>query len=158
MSSAVWHLNGLYKILDCDVIDFCGLFVSLCQMKLISIYCGDCLLAFLTHCILGNFSCFLSSADFFFQNYFFEEKKSFSNTIRISNSFDPDQARRFVGPDQGLNCLQRLSADDTGRQRVNSYDLQIVSEILVVPRKLHFAVFRAALLIVQTRFPNSARG
>ena len=33
------------------------------------------------------------------------------NTIRVSNSFDPDQGRQNVGPDLGLNCLQRLSAD-----------------------------------------------
>ena len=26
--------------------------------------------------------------------------------IRVSNSMDPDQARRFVGPDLGTNCLQ----------------------------------------------------
>ena len=37
-------------------------------------------------------------------------------TIRVSNSLDPDQARRFVGPDLvgpdlDPNCLQRLSAD-----------------------------------------------
>ena len=37
----------------------------------------------------------------------------------MSNSSDPDQARRIVGPDLGPNCLPRLSADDTGRQRVN---------------------------------------
>ena len=36
----------------------------------------------------------------------------------MSNSLDPDQARRFVEPDLGPNCLPRLSADDTGRQRV----------------------------------------
>ena len=36
----------------------------------------------------------------------------------VSNSLDPDQARRrFVGPDQGPNCLQCLSADDASRQR-----------------------------------------
>ena len=29
-----------------------------------------------------------------------------------------DQARCFVWPDLGPNCLQRLSADDTSRQRV----------------------------------------
>ena len=29
----------------------------------------------------------------------------------MSNSLDPDQARHFVGPDLGPNCLQRLSAD-----------------------------------------------
>ena len=30
----------------------------------------------------------------------------------MSNSLDPDQARHFVGPDLGPNCLQRLSADN----------------------------------------------
>ena len=42
-------------------------------------------------------------------------KYSFFNksTTRVSNRFDPDQGRRFVGPDLGPNCLQRLSADDT---------------------------------------------
>ena len=37
----------------------------------------------------------------------------------MSNSLDPDQARRFVGPDLGPNFLPRLSADDIGRQRVS---------------------------------------
>ena len=36
----------------------------------------------------------------------------FFNTIRVSNSLDPDQARHFVGPDLGPNSLQRLSADN----------------------------------------------
>ena len=31
------------------------------------------------------------------------------NTIRVSNSVDPDQDRHSVGPDLGPNCLQRLS-------------------------------------------------
>ena len=57
----------------------------------------------LTICLLGNFSCFLSSADFFQNQLFF--KNSFRNTIRVSNSLDPDQARHFVGPDLGPNCL-----------------------------------------------------
>ena len=30
----------------------------------------------------------------------------------MSSSLDPDQALHYVGPDLGLNCLQRLSADD----------------------------------------------
>ena len=34
----------------------------------------------------------------------------------MSNSLDPDQARQFVGPDLGPNCLPRLTADVTGRQ------------------------------------------
>ena len=37
------------------------------------------------------------------------------------NSLDSDQARHFVGPDLGPNCLRRLSADDTSRQRVIPY-------------------------------------
>ena len=31
---------------------------------------------------------------------------SFRNTIRVSNSLNPDHARHFVGPDLGPNCLQ----------------------------------------------------
>ena len=34
----------------------------------------------------------------------------------MSNNLDPDQTRRFVGPDLDPNCLQRLSADNTSRQ------------------------------------------
>ena len=34
---------------------------------------------------------------------------------------NPDQARRFVWPNLGPNCLPRLTADVTGRQRVKSY-------------------------------------
>ena len=33
--------------------------------------------------------------------------------VSKSNNIDPDQARRFVGPDLGQNYLKRLSADDT---------------------------------------------
>ena len=36
----------------------------------------------------------------------------------MSNSLDLDQARHFVEPDLGPNCLQRLTADDTCRQSV----------------------------------------
>ena len=44
---------------------------------------------------------FLLSADFF-QNQLFL-KNSSKHTIRVSNSLDPDQAQRFVGPDLGPN-------------------------------------------------------
>ena len=33
----------------------------------------------------------------------------------MSNSLDPEQVWRFVGPDQGPHCLQILSADNTAR-------------------------------------------
>ena len=69
---------------------------------------------------------FLLSAYFFFKINFFEKK--FRNTIRVSNSLEPDQARHFVGPDLDPNCLQKLSANDTSRQRV--YEFGIMSNIL----------------------------
>ena len=40
--------------------------------------------------------------------FFSSSKKYFRNTIRMSNSLDPDQAR----PDLVTNCLQKLAADD----------------------------------------------
>ena len=52
----------------------------------------------------------LSSVDFFQDQLF--KKKSFRNTIRVSNGFDPDQDRHSVRPDLGPNCLQKISADD----------------------------------------------
>ena len=42
-------------------------------------------------------------------------KNYFRNTISVSNSLDPDQAQRYVGPALGLNCFQKLSADATKR-------------------------------------------
>ena len=62
---------------------------------------------------------FLSSLIFFSKSMFL--KNSVRNAIRVSNSLIPDQAGRFVGPGLGLNCLQRLLADDTTGQRVNRY-------------------------------------
>ena len=35
-------------------------------------------------------------------------------TPSVSNSLDPDKARRYIGPDLGPNWLQMLSADDPG--------------------------------------------
>ena len=67
--------------------------------------------ACLTLCPLGVFPAFSSSADFFSKSTF--SKNSFKNTIKVSNSLDPDQARHFVGPDLGPNCLQKLSEDES---------------------------------------------
>ena len=47
----------------------------------------------------------LSSADYFSTLLF--SKHSFRNTITVSNSLDPDQARRFVGPDLAPNCFAK---------------------------------------------------
>ena len=56
----------------------------------------------------------------FFSKSTFSKKKHFRNTIKVSNGFNPDQARFFVGPDLGPDCLQRISADDTSRERVKT--------------------------------------
>ena len=61
-------------------------------------------------------ACFLLSTDFFSKST--SLKNSFSNTIRVSNSLDPDQARYFVGYDLGTNRLQMFLADDNSRLRV----------------------------------------
>ena len=74
-------------------------------------------------CLLGNFSCFLSSADFF-QNWLFWKILSGipieCQTIWIQ--IRPDILSGLiwfqnVRPDLVLNCLQKLSADNTRRQR-----------------------------------------
>ena len=70
-------------------------------------------------------------------------KTSFRNTIRVSNSLDPDQARRFVGPDLDPNCLQRLSADDTSRQRVNTFS---VLEMVLAASVAHFIMHSSSIL------------
>ena len=40
-------------------------------------------------------------------------KNSFRNTIKVSNSLDPNQGQHNVGPVLDPNLLQRLSADNT---------------------------------------------
>ena len=90
-----------------------------------------------TLCMLGNFACFFCCLLIFSKSTF--SKNSFRNTIRVSNSLDPDQARHFVGPvlGPGPSCLQKLSADDTMRQRVNSApDLIVGKELMLSLTKI----------------------
>ena len=60
--------------------------------------------------------CFYYSFTLYYCAIFYSLDAGFFNTIRVSNSLDPDQARHFVGPDLGPNCLQRLSADKVGKE------------------------------------------
>ena len=62
--------------------------------------------------MIGNFSCVLWSADFFTKSSY---QKILSGIPSVSNSLDSDQAQQFVWPNLGPNCLQRLTADDTGK-------------------------------------------
>ena len=63
---------------------------------------------------------FKSSADFIIIIFF----KSSRNTIRLSNSLEPDQARHFVGPDLGSNCLLRRLAVYKCHIQKSGYPLQ----------------------------------
>ena len=84
---------------------------------------GPYVTSYLTLCLLGNFACLLSSANLIFRNQL--SQNYFRNTIRVSNSLDPDQARHYVGPDQGSNCFQNVSVDVTRSQRYNRLHLII---------------------------------
>ena len=61
--------------------------------------------------MLGIFSCTFVVCSFFLNHLF--QKKKIRNTIRMSNSLNPDQAKHFVSPDLGPK-LQMLSSDNTG--------------------------------------------
>ena len=58
---------------------------------------------------IGELYIFIVICGFFLRKKDFSSETSFINTIRMSNRLDPHQDRRFVGPDLGSNCLQRLS-------------------------------------------------
>ena len=48
----------------------------------------------------------------------------------MSNSFDLDQARHFVGPDLGPNCLQKLSADDTSSTHIKKIKTELHARLV----------------------------
>ena len=55
------------------------------------------------------------SSSYFFQNYRFQKFKPFGSRSSLTN----------VGPDLGPHCLQKLSADDTDRQRDQHHDSEV---------------------------------
>ena len=66
----------------------------------------------------------LSTADFFLKSTF--SKNSFRNTIRVSNSLDPDHTLLFVGPGLGPTVCkdhQQPTNFDPGGQKVNKYGM-----------------------------------
>ena len=54
----------------------------------------------------------------------------------MANSLDPDQARQNLRPDLDPNCLQRLPADGTGRQRVKTMEIILSEEEIVTLMEL----------------------
>ena len=71
-------------------------------------------------CILISFwifeYCFYYAFIHYYCAIFYSLDAGFISIIQVSNSLDRDQARHFVGPDLGPNCLQRLSADIAGKE------------------------------------------
>ena len=94
--SSFEHPKHMFKLMGKNIITILRLTISL------------------THCLLGNFCCIFVICWSFWKSTF--KKNSFRNTIRVSNSLDPDQAQRFVGPDLDKNYFQTLWADSTSRQ------------------------------------------
>ena len=60
--------------------------------------------------MLVKFSSVLSPDAFFLSKFTFS-KNSFTNTIRVSNSLDPDQAKCFVRPDVCTGYQETILAD-----------------------------------------------
>ena len=54
---------------------------------------------------------------------FYSLDAEFFNTIRVSNSLDPDQARHFAGPDLGPNCLQSQQKSPLASKKLNTKQL-----------------------------------
>ena len=79
-------------------------------------------ISFNSLCLLGNFSCFLSSADFFQNQLFLKILSGIQSECQtVWIKIRPDIL------DLGPNCLQRLPADDTNRQRNVSTCLHITT-------------------------------
>ena len=53
-------------------------------------------------------------------------KNSFRNTIKVSNSLDPDQTQSFVRLDLGRNCLQSYQ-----QMKLASKDLMTVLDMII---------------------------
>ena len=80
----------------------------------------------LTLCMLGNLSSAkMSSAKFLklaFSSIFFSK-----NTIRIANSFDPDETPRFVASHLDPNCLQMPSKFGSSTERVKHINFSSIA-------------------------------
>ena len=60
--------------------------------------------------MLGDFTCFFSCLCFFLKSTF---AKKILGIPSVLSSLDLDEVQHSLGPDQGPDCLQRLSADGT---------------------------------------------
>ena len=98
-----------------------------------------CIKNYLTLCLLSNFSWFLWSADFLPKSTFSKYNifSGIPNTIRVSNSLDPDQARHFSLAWSGFKLFAKVSADGTSRQKSSMSMHSYLVEIAIFCLSLH---------------------
>ena len=80
-------------------------------------------MARVTHCLLGNITCFLVVSRFFSESTF--SKNSFRNTTRVSNSLDPDEARHFVEPKPGSKLFAQVMSRRHQQAKITLNQLDI---------------------------------
>ena len=76
--------------------------ISANRFSLRTLGCPFASISDLTLCMLCTVS-FLSFAEFLRSFIIYKLNSAFRNTIRFSNSLDPDQTRQNVGPELGPN-------------------------------------------------------
>ena len=59
----------------------------------------------------------------------------------MSKSLDSDRTRHFVWPDQGPNCLKRLSADDTSNGLLLCYSSKCLLLVIMLVIQPHMPGF-----------------
>ena len=120
-----WKYSG--KLLACltlplAIVAICYKNVEWLQVQVIGLkysLCGSKMIYLLNSVFWSAFeflnTAFIILSHFINVPYFSLWELDFFNTILVSNSLYLDQARHFVRPDLGPNCLEWLSADNKSR-------------------------------------------
>ena len=76
-------------------------------------------------------------------------QKFLPGILSVSNGLDPDQDRRFVGPDLGPKCLQWLSKVPTNKERVKTKFISEGIFLITLILKKKLADSKKACKIIQ---------
>ena len=69
----------------------------------------------------------------------------------MSNSLDPDQARRFDGVDLSQNCLQRFSVEETSTWvKVQNFQNPELSKLALYPLNIFNFKFKWSIVLSKT--------
>ena len=105
----------------------------------------------------GSFYALLSFTDFSLHVVQNEHLRKISPAIaKVSNNFDPNQARRFVGSDVGPNCLLHVSYQQTPLVHVGSTFMHIFA---FCAEKMFFdKILVSGCIIIQKSFVSPLIG